>query len=442
METADAIVVGAGLAGLSCAHALATRGKRVLVLEARDVLGGRTASWKDSGMTVESGLHKFLGIYRELPALLEDCGVSLEKMLTWVDAMEIHIPDGPGALFRASPYHHPIRTFGDLLDNADFLPAGEKAALLAMGARGLRDCANDPEALDRMSIAEYARKHGVSDETVYRFIHTLTAGVLFLPADRFSAYAAFAPVLEGVKRGMTMGIGAFNGGMTEVMIAPIARAIHKRGGTIRTGAAVTGLLAENGRIAGVRTASGPVRSPHVVLAVTLGAAQSLLRDALPGHPWLAPMLSLRTLSAATIQCVLDRPLFDGDHTHFSPTALCCFAEQSHTTFPFVPGRLSAILYPPDDFLDKSPDETLGILTAEAARIGIDLRGRVTDYRTVHHPDDFYAMEPGSEALRPAQETPIPGLSLAGDYTKQPFLASMEGAVLSGKRAAEAALAAD
>jgi len=63
----EVIVVGSGLAGLSCAYRLAAAGRKVLVLEASDVLGGRTASWVQDGMPVESGLHKFLGIYRELP---------------------------------------------------------------------------------------------------------------------------------------------------------------------------------------------------------------------------------------------------------------------------------------------------------------------------------------------------------------------------------------
>jgi 15-cis-phytoene desaturase len=50
------------------------------------------------------------------------------------------------------------------------------------------------------------------------------------------------------------------------------------------------------------------------------------------------------------------------------------------------------------------------------------------------------MKPGSEALRPMQHTPIRGLFLAGDYTKQPYVASMEGATISGKTAAAAILA--
>ncbi|KAL0353725.1 UNVERIFIED_CONTAM: 15-cis-phytoene desaturase, chloroplastic/chromoplastic [Sesamum angustifolium] len=48
----------------------------------------------------------------------------------------------------------------------------------------------------------------------------------------------------------------------------------------------------------------------------------------------------------------------------------------------------------------------------------------------------YKTTPGSEACRPLQKSPIEGFYLAGDYTKQKYLASMEGAVLSGKLCAQ------
>lgn len=49
----------------------------------------------------------------------------------------------------------------------------------------------------------------------------------------------------------------------------------------------------------------------------------------------------------------------------------------------------------------------------------------------------YKTVPGSEPCRPLQKSPIEGFYLAGDYTKQKYLASMEGAVLSGKFCAQA-----
>jgi NADPH-dependent 2,4-dienoyl-CoA reductase/sulfur reductase-like enzyme len=71
---ADVVVAGAGLAGLACAFELATAGREVLVLDAREVVGGRTSSWDDHGMAVESGLHRMLGVYRAMPKVLERAG--------------------------------------------------------------------------------------------------------------------------------------------------------------------------------------------------------------------------------------------------------------------------------------------------------------------------------------------------------------------------------
>ena len=78
-------------------------------------------------------------------------------------------------------------------------------------------------------------------------------------------------------------------------------------------------------------------------------------------------------------------------------------------------------------------EKLAIFALTALRPVVPRR-----YRVVPHLDDFYSLAPGNDRLRPAQATPVRGLSLAGDYTRQPNVATMEGAVISGRLAAEAA----
>jgi 15-cis-phytoene desaturase len=434
------IVVGAGLAGLSCAFELAERDCSVTVLECRSVLGGRTSSWIEDGMPVESGLHKFLGIYRALPDLLHRAGVDPDQLLTWVDELAYLMPNGPNAHFTVSPYHHPLDTLKTTFSNTDFLPTSEKAKLGAMAAAGMAKCASDPHGLDRASLATYAAGFGVGAEIIERVLSTTTQAILFLPADRFSAYTAFAPMVEGMKSGLTMRIGAFNGGMTEVMIEPISRALLARGGTVRCNAPVADLIVEHGRVVGVRSNNESIRADHVVLAVPLKSAQELLSRALGSHEWLEQFQLLPSLSAATIQFELDRPVLESDRTNFSSTGMCCFAEQSRTTFRHLPGRLSVILYPPERFLQLAPEAILEQVYEDAESLGIELRRHVQQYRIVNHPHDFYAMHPGTEELRPTQASPVSGLSFAGDYTKQRYSATMEGAVMSGQLAAEAVLA--
>lgn len=430
----DVIIVGAGLAGLSAAHELLKAGRWVRVLEARAVFGGRTSSWIEDGMPVESGLHKFLGIYRALPNLLTECGVDCNDILEWVDELAFMQPGQPDAVFTPSPYHHPLKTAISLLGNNDFLPFLEKPKLAAFSTAGCAKAVSDPLGLDAISIADYAAQFGVSQDVITRVISTGTQAVLFLPAAEFSSYAVFAPTVEGLKHAMTFRLGAFKGGMTEVIITPIVESIVSRGGSVTANATVSRLLVTDGAVTGVEVNGEQLRG-QVVLATPLHIAQRLLADVLPDDP----MMKLPTLSAATIQFELDAPVLPSDRTNFSPTGMCCFAEQSRTTFPELPGRLSAILFPAESFLNLPPEEVARKVFEAADSLGIPLRQHVKRFRIVNHPQDFYAMRPGTEALRPTQRTSVRGLTLAGDYTKQPWSASMEGAVVSGRLAAVAVL---
>lgn len=63
--------------------------------------------------------------------------------------------------------------------------------------------------------------------------------------------------------------------------------------------------------------------------------------------------------------------------------------------------------------------------------------KLLKYAVVKTPRSVYEATAGREAYRPTQTTPIRNFFLAGCFTKQKYLASMEGATFSGKLAAEA-----
>src|SRR5437870_10590337 len=72
----DAVVVGAGFAGVAAATSLAERGARVLVLEARQRPGGRAYSWVDpaTGEVRDNGQHVLASFYDETARLLDRLG--------------------------------------------------------------------------------------------------------------------------------------------------------------------------------------------------------------------------------------------------------------------------------------------------------------------------------------------------------------------------------
>lgn len=72
----DTIVIGAGMAGVTCARMLADAGRRVVVLEARDRLGGRMHTDRSAGFPVDLGASWIHGI-RDSPLweLVRDLGI-------------------------------------------------------------------------------------------------------------------------------------------------------------------------------------------------------------------------------------------------------------------------------------------------------------------------------------------------------------------------------
>src|ERR1700760_4336898 len=72
VQTPNVLVLGAGMAGLAAARALAERGMRPLVLEARDRVGGRILSLQTSYGIVELGAEFVHGREPHLWALIEE----------------------------------------------------------------------------------------------------------------------------------------------------------------------------------------------------------------------------------------------------------------------------------------------------------------------------------------------------------------------------------
>ncbi len=64
---------------------------------------------------------------------------------------------------------------------------------------------------------------------------------------------------------------------------------------------------------------------------------------------------------------------------------------------------------------------------------------MTWYNVVKLAQSLYREAPGMDVYRPNQKTPVPNLFLAGSYTQQDYIDSMEGATISGRRAAKAIL---
>src|SRR5207253_251876 len=142
---------------------------RVLVLESDPQVGGRTSNWKANGMDVESGIHKFVGFYKEYERLLKRAGIDLDDVFIYQDEIEIRVAEGGEKNFSAdgrrrsgrfgvSALHRPLLTIGGALGNGELLSWRDKLQFVRFIIAGTIRYLRDPLSLDRLSIAEYARQ--------------------------------------------------------------------------------------------------------------------------------------------------------------------------------------------------------------------------------------------------------------------------------------------
>lgn len=436
----DTIVVGAGLAGLSCAYYMTSADKKVLVLEAHSYAGGRTSSFCDKGMKVESGLHRYIGYYSELPKLLNKCGVDIDKMVTWEEKVDILVKDkNKKVVLGLAPVSGFKKTVRGLTENQKSLTTRDKLSLVPFFLCGFSNYLVSYD-LDNYSVTEYADKHHVTENAKRLILEPLSSGIFFMPPENYSAYCFFGLFAPALAKFYKMKIGAFLGGMTEIMANPIVNKIKEQGGDFYFGEPVETVIEKDGRIIGVRTKGGEEYiAPVTVIAASLSAARDILMP-LKNRIELKAFFSLPSMSACTMQLELNEPALKKDITSFGPgTDMVSFAEQSRTTFRNSKGRLSVILGNADEYTDMSKECALEAVIRQMNSLGVHLEGNVIDARKVSEKGEFYSLDKGNQLIRPYQKTGIKGLVLAGDYTRTSSFATMEGAVISGKKAARVSM---
>ena len=104
--------------------------------------------------------------------------------------------------------------------------------------------------------------------------------------------------------------------------------------------------------------------------------------------------------------------------------------------------LELVFAPAKDWISRSDEDIIEATMGELNKLfplhfGGENPAKLRKYKVVKTPLSVYKTTPGCQKLRPDQNTPIGNFFLAGDYTMQRYLASMEGAVLSGKLCADA-----
>lgn len=447
------VIAGAGLAGLSCAKYLVDQGHTPLVLERRDVLGGKVAAWKDAdGDWYETGLHIFFGAYPNMLQLFGELGI--EERLQWKEhRMIFNQPEKPGTYSRFDFPNLPAPLNGvvAILQNNDMLTWPEKIRFGLGLIPAMIQGQQYVEEMDKYSFSQWLQLHNVPPRVEKQVFIAMSKALNFINPDEISATVVLTALNRFLQEQKGSRMAFLDGSPTERLCQPLVDYITAKGGEVRLNTPVKEfLLREDGTVKGflVRRLSG--QGDEVLTADAYVSAMPVdpLKLMLPA-PWkqleyFQRLDGLEGVPVINVHLWFDRKLTQIDHLLFSRSPLLSvYADMSNTCNGYAdPDRsmLELVLAPAKDWISKSDEEIVAATLAELEKLfpdQIPAPAKLLKSHVVKTPRSVYKATPGRQACRPSQTTPISNFYLTGDYTMQRYLASMEGAVLSGKLTAEA-----
>ena len=468
-------IIGAGLAGMATAVDLVDAGCEVEIFESRPFVGGKVGSWIDAdGNHLEMGLHVFFGCYTQLFDLMKKVGAIDNLRLKEHTHTFINEGGRVGKLDFRFLTGAPFNGLKAFFTTTQLSTVDKMANSLALGTspivRGLVDfdgAMKTIRALDSISFADWFRKQGGNNGSLKRMWNPIAYALGFIDTEHISARCMLTIFqLFAVKTEASV-LRMLEGSPDEYLHKPIVRYLEERGAKIHIRRRVRQILFEGSapKVTGVVVAKGEteetVTADAYVCACDVPGVQRILPQEWRKWSQFDNIYQLDTVPVATVQMRFDgwvTELQDPEKRQQLHSAtgvdnllytcdadFSCFADLALTS----PGDyyregqgslLQLVLTPGDPFIkEKNEDIARHVLEQVHQLFPSSRELNMTWYSVVKLAQSLYREAPGMDPYRPAQATPIPNFFLAGSYTQQDYIDSMEGATLSGRQAAKAIL---
>lgn len=470
-------IVGAGLAGMATAVDLVDAGHEVELYEARPFVGGKVSSWiDDQGNHIEMGLHVFFGNYRRLFALMAKVG-ALDHFLL---KEHVHNFVNKGGRLGALDFRFligaPFNGLKAFFTTSQLSLRDKIQNAIALGTspivRGLVDyegAMRNIRALDNVSFADWFRRHGGSNGSIKCMWNPIAYALGFIDCENISARCMLTIFqMFAVRRENSM-LRMLEGSPQEYLHQPIINYLEERGVKFHLRRRTLEVLYDNKddetHITGLRVAKEDgdeiITADAYVCACDVPGIKRLIPEDWRHWSEFDNIYKLDAVPVATVQLRFDGWVTEMndpqarkqlekatglDNLLYTADAdFSCFADLALTSpsdyYKEGEGSLmQLVLTPGDPFIKKSNEEIANHVLKQVQELFPSSRDlNMTWYSVVKLAQSLYREAPGMEPYRPHQKTPIPNFFLAGSYTNQDYIDSMEGATISGHQAAQAIL---
>ena len=407
--TRKVFVIGGGLAGLSAATILASRGAPVTLLEAAGQAGGRCRSYFDAaiGGVIDNGNHLVLSGNRAVHDYLARIGA--RGALAGPAHAEFDFVDlRDGKRWRLKPGEGPLPLW--VTRDAQRVPgtrAGEYLRYLPLLWAGPKAC-----------IGEVVKERGALWE---RLMQPFLLAVLNTEPETSSAALAGAVLRETLAKG-----GRYyrpriaHPTLADAFVTPALRYLESKKADVRLGTRLRGLTMTHRHVMALETGEAvrPIdRHDAVVLAVP---------------PWVAgelvPDLTVPNDFRAIVNAHFRMAPPEG-----SPAMLGVIGGTAEWIFTF-PDRISVTVSGADAIVDRDREELARLIWSDVAK-ALGISADMPAWQIVKEKRATFAATPAQDARRPEAKTAWRNLFLAGDWTRTGLPATIEGALRSGEKAA-------
>ncbi|XP_074303592.1 15-cis-phytoene desaturase, chloroplastic/chromoplastic [Silene latifolia] len=449
----EVVIAGAGLAGLSTAKYIADAGHKPILLEGRDVLGGKIAAWKDEdGDWYETGLHIFFGAYPNVQNLFGELGIN--DRLQWKEhSMIFAMPNKPGEFSRfdfPDVLPAPLNGIWAILRNNEMLTWPEKVKFAIGLLPAMLGGQPYVEAQDGLSVEEWMKQQGIPERVTDEVFIAMSKALNFINPDELSMQCILIALNRFLQEKHGSKMAFLDGNPPERLCMPIVKHIESLGGEVKLNSRLKKIeLNEDGSVKSFLLTNGKeIRGDAYVCATPVDIFKLLLPEEWKEIPTFKKLDKLVGVPVINVHIWFDRKLKNTyDHLLFSRSPLLSvYADMSLTCKEYYdPNKsmLELVFAPAEEWISRSDTDIIEATMKELANLFPDeiaadgSKAKVLKYHVVKTPRSVYKTVPNCEPCRPLQRSPVEGFYLAGDYTKQKYLASMEGAVLSGKLCAQA-----
>lgn len=426
---ARVLILGGGLAGLASAAALGGAGHDVTLLESRPYAGGRATSYVvpavDTGETIDNCQH-----------ILLRCCVNLldfYQRLHVQDRIEFHKqfffiePGGRTSVMKAGVFPAPLH-FTESFATLRFLDLHDKIAV-GRALLALRSQRKTRQDLDRITMLDWLREQKQTPKAIDRFWAQILVSAINEDLGRMAACHGF----QVFWLGFLAASNSYEMGIPSVPLGNLYSADAWQAFSnvqLRFRTSVTRIAHDGLRVTGVEAGGAIYEADHYISALPVERLAPLMPD-------LGINYDAFDHSPITgIHLWFDHPVTDLPHGTLLDRTL-------HWFFNKEGGRyLQLVVSASRKLTDMPRADVIDLAVRELKEYLPGVRqARLLRAHVVKEIRATFSAKPGLESMRPGAKTMLDNFTLAGDWTKCGWPATMEGAVRSGYIAAETASAA-